>query len=91
MWGVGGSMKIDKMYFLLLMISSHVETIANRYLEEGVRDGNWVFFANCHLMISWTHQLEKLVENLHMKVFFTYFLMRTKWDLISAPVSHISR
>jgi hypothetical protein len=26
--------------------------------------GNWVFFANCHLSLSWMPQLDKLVEQL---------------------------
>ena len=55
---------------MILLTLFVTETIANRFLEEGIRDGNWVFFANCHLMISWMHQLEKLVESLHMKVRF---------------------
>jgi dynein heavy chain, axonemal len=33
-------------------------------IEEGARDGNWVFLANCHLMLSWMTELEKTVEHL---------------------------
>lgn len=32
---------------------------AIRMIEEGSRDGNWVFLANCHLMLSWMPVLEK--------------------------------
>eukprot|EP00163_Fabomonas_tropica_P002875 TRINITY_DN1232_c0_g1_i1.p1 TRINITY_DN1232_c0_g1~~TRINITY_DN1232_c0_g1_i1.p1 ORF type:complete len:4516 (+),score=1594.38 TRINITY_DN1232_c0_g1_i1:127-13674(+) len=38
--------------------------VANRLLEEGVRDGNWVLLANCHLSISWMPSLEKWLEKL---------------------------
>ena len=35
---------------------------AVRMIEEGIRDGSWVFLANCHLMLSWTPTLEKIIE-----------------------------
>jgi dynein heavy chain len=42
---------------------------AVRMIEEGVAQGNWVFLANCHLMLSWMPTLiEALVEgNPHPK------------------------
>jgi dynein heavy chain len=40
---------------------------ATRMIEEGIRDGSWVFFANCHLMISWLDKLELLVEEISIK------------------------
>ena len=33
-------------------------------LNRGMREGNWVFFANCHLMISWMPELEKIINEL---------------------------
>ncbi|XP_078526452.1 dynein axonemal heavy chain 2 isoform X1 [Lissotriton helveticus] len=41
--------------------------IATRMIKEGVRDGNWVFLANCHLSLSWMPQLDKLVEQLQIE------------------------
>ena len=38
--------------------------IAVRMIEEGVATGSWVFLANCHLMLSWMPQLEKMIESL---------------------------
>ena len=37
---------------------------AVRMIEEGVAKGNWVFLANCHLMLSWMPTLEKMIESL---------------------------
>ncbi|CAM9705264.1 unnamed protein product, partial [Hapterophycus canaliculatus] len=37
---------------------------AIRMIEDGVKLGNWVFLANCHLMLSWMPELEKIVEDL---------------------------
>lgn len=37
---------------------------AVRMIEEGVKCGNWVFLANCHLMLSWMPQLEKMIESI---------------------------
>jgi dynein heavy chain, axonemal len=54
--------------FRYIALGQGQEGVATRYLEEGIRDGNWVFFANCHLMMSWMNQLEKIVENLHIRV-----------------------
>jgi hypothetical protein len=29
-----------------------------------MREGNWVFLANCHLMTSWLPTLDKIIEGL---------------------------
>lgn len=37
---------------------------AVRLIDDGVKRGNWVFLANCHLMLSWMPTLEKMIEGL---------------------------
>jgi dynein heavy chain len=37
---------------------------AVRMIEEGAIHGNWVFLANCHLMLSWMPTLEKMIGSL---------------------------
>ena len=37
---------------------------AVRMIEEGAIQGNWVFLANCHLMLSWMPTLEKMINSL---------------------------
>ena len=37
---------------------------ATAMLQEGARQGHWVFLANCHLSISWMPALDKMIENL---------------------------
>lgn len=37
---------------------------AVKMIEDGVRQGNWVFLANCHLMLSWMPTLEKMIESI---------------------------
>jgi len=37
---------------------------AVRMIEEGLKQGSWVFLANCHLMLSWMPTLEKMIESL---------------------------
>ncbi|KAI8821286.1 dynein heavy chain and region D6 of dynein motor-domain-containing protein [Fimicolochytrium jonesii] len=37
---------------------------ATKLITDGIRDGNWVFLANCHLSISWMPSLDKLLESL---------------------------
>lgn len=37
---------------------------ALRLIDEGVREGHWVLLANCHLMMSWLGELDKIVEGL---------------------------
>lgn len=36
-------------------------------IKEGVKEGNWVFLANCHLSLSWMPALDKLVEQLQVE------------------------
>ncbi|KAI9197259.1 dynein heavy chain and region D6 of dynein motor-domain-containing protein [Polychytrium aggregatum] len=35
---------------------------ATRLIQDGIKDGNWVFLANCHLSISWMPSLDKIIE-----------------------------
>ena len=37
---------------------------AVRMIEEGIKNGTWVFLANCHLMLSWMPTLEKMIESI---------------------------
>ena len=36
--------------------------VATKLVDDGMIDGSWVFLANCHLMLSWMPELEKMVE-----------------------------
>jgi dynein heavy chain len=37
---------------------------AVKMIEKGVRLDNWVFSANCHLMLSWMSTIGKMIENI---------------------------
>lgn len=46
--------------------------VATKLIMDGVREGNWVFLANCHLSLSWMPTLDKIIAtmqtmNLHRK------------------------
>ncbi|XP_043393066.1 dynein axonemal heavy chain 2 isoform X2 [Chelonia mydas] len=53
--------------FHALSLGQGQAPIATHMIQEGVRDGNWVFLANCHLSLSWMPQLDKLVEQLQVE------------------------
>ena len=38
------------------------DVIAERLIEEGTRNGNWVCLQNCHLFTSWMPKLEQIQE-----------------------------
>lgn len=35
---------------------------AVRLIDEGLQEGHWVLLANCHLMMSWLGELDKMIE-----------------------------
>lgn len=50
--------------FHALSLGQGQAPIATRMIKEGVREGNWVFLANCHLSLSWMPAMDKLVEQI---------------------------
>lgn len=35
--------------------------VATKLIMDGIKDGNWVFLANCHLSLSWMPTLDKMI------------------------------
>lgn len=56
-------------------------------MEKGIRDGDWVFLANCHLSLSWMPNLDKMIENLqssqnvHPRFRYVFFVCRHNFSL----------
>ncbi|XP_051578639.1 dynein axonemal heavy chain 2 [Myxocyprinus asiaticus] len=53
--------------FFALSLGQGQAPIATRLIKEGVKNGHWVFLANCHLSLSWMCELDKLVEELQVQ------------------------
>ncbi|XP_034551682.1 dynein heavy chain 2, axonemal-like [Notolabrus celidotus] len=54
-------------HFHALSLGQGQAQIARSLIKEGVKNGHWVFLANCHLSLSWMPELDKLVEQLQVQ------------------------
>uniref|UniRef100_A0A3Q0KTZ4 Dynein axonemal heavy chain 2 n=1 Tax=Schistosoma mansoni TaxID=6183 RepID=A0A3Q0KTZ4_SCHMA len=59
--------------FHALSLGQGQSPIATRLIKEGIREGNWIFLANCHLSLSWMPALDKIVEQLSTEDIHTDF------------------
>ena len=50
--------------FHALSLGQGQAPIATRMIKEGVKEGNWVYLANCHLSLSWMPAMDKLIEQI---------------------------
>jgi len=51
-----------KINFLQVALGQGQGPIAIKAVKNALREGSWVFLSNCHLMLSWMMDLDKLVE-----------------------------
>lgn len=49
---------------LMLSLGQDQGKRASQMVDEGKKDGLWVYLQNCHVYVSWMSSLERLVENL---------------------------
>ncbi|XP_023311334.1 dynein heavy chain 2, axonemal [Anoplophora glabripennis] len=49
-------------FFNSISLGQGQAPIATRLLQNGARDGLWIFLANCHLSLSWMPKLDKIIE-----------------------------
>ncbi|XP_051799543.1 dynein axonemal heavy chain 2 isoform X2 [Acanthochromis polyacanthus] len=60
-------------HFFALSLGQGQTPIAESIFKEGVKNGHWVFFANCHLSLSWMPELDKLITQLQVEKPHTNF------------------
>ncbi|KAK9823872.1 hypothetical protein WJX72_006072 [[Myrmecia] bisecta] len=48
--------------FFTVALGQGQAPIATKLIQQGCKEGGWVFLANCHLMTSWLPTLDKMIE-----------------------------
>ncbi|KAM6908918.1 dynein axonemal heavy chain 2 [Xenentodon cancila] len=54
-------------HFHAISLGQGQAPVARSMIQEGVKNGHWVFLANCHLSLSWMPELDKLIKQLQMQ------------------------
>lgn len=54
--------KTENVVLKSLSLGQGQDVIAARYIAEALDKGEWVYLANCHLMIRWMGRLEQIIE-----------------------------
>jgi dynein heavy chain len=50
--------------FKFVSLGQGMEGVAQQSIETGYQRGHWVILQNCHLLVSWLKQLEKILEQM---------------------------
>ncbi|XP_022235820.1 dynein heavy chain 2, axonemal-like [Limulus polyphemus] len=67
--------------FSSLSLGQGQSPVATQLIKEGIKEGKWIFLANCHLSLSWMPHLERIIEHLQSEPIHQDFRL---W-LSSAP------
>ncbi|KAG8236115.1 hypothetical protein J437_LFUL000478 [Ladona fulva] len=73
----------------MLSLGQGQSSVARSLIHNGLKEGDWVYLANCHLSMSWMPELDKIISENILSLFLSEY-EDTPWDALKYLIAGIN-